>query len=504
MARVTLNRTAVVLVVVLLTVWPAAAASGDVAFFDGFEEGTLTSDWEDNSGSSASSHGVNSDRAYNGTYSFDAYSVAGSDTEVSIATVKEASVPYPTRFTVYANKYHDEGDENDYRIRLIDRQSSATLTISESGSKNPRIIAKDKNGTTTNDTAIANSQLSTGVWTNATMEFNGTKVTAYLGNDSVTIDTTVNWQMTDVRVVLITNGWDGVNLHDIGVAYDDVTVLSDAEELSGDVTDRNDNAIENATVTARQNGTVIDETTTNKAGEYQMMLPSGQYNVTANKTDYHPKTHTVTISDTNESQSFVLVEKDKNLVIDTSQFLQHGEKREYTIYYYERNKNTTELERFDVTADANVTSNNTKAITVDATNHELVATANESINAKVLITAEYQRDNETFTAEQNVTVANLTLDNIKILPGPYRISATFSSPPDSDANPMLVIIIATLVGIVGVRASTSFGGLSLMTMAVMVAWFGGFISHGMMLVTIVTATFIGLNVAANINYGIHR
>lgn len=277
------------------------------------------------------------------------------------------------------------------------------------------------------------------------------------------------------------------------------------EGVTGEVSTRTNDPIENATVKAYQGGSLISETNTSPTGEYSLGLTPGTYNLTVVKDGYHNATATVTVEDdVYTNKSFTLIKKDQRLVINVKSFMHHATTQPYEIFYYERDNKSGELEKYDVTATANLSSNNTNVVTVDEDALEIIATGDETVNQKVELKANYTRDNETYETTTNVTVANVTLSNLKILPTMYRISATLSGEPNGRANPMLVVLIATLVGIVGVRGSTAFGGISLMTITVIVGWFGGFIGLGVTLVTVFMGMFLGLNLAANIDYAIHR
>lgn len=307
------------------------------------------------------------------------------------------------------------------------------------------------------------------------------------------------------------SGGQSLDGRDNGVSYsasdirlDNIT-YSPQPKVSGTVTDRKDDPLNNVTITASRNGSVASSATTNETGEYVLSLPDKDltYNLTASKSNYSTDTATVNATNSHNTRNFQLIKKVDQLSLDAPTFLEHDDTAAYVVEFRRVNNTTNEIETVDVTSNATVTSNNTTILTVDSNARELIATSDESINVVVTVNATYSTGGETYNTSQDVTVANLSLDNIDIIPGVYRVSATFADNPDAaddptkGVNPMLAILVATLVGIVGARGSTSFGGLALMTIALVVAWFAGFVGTGMMLVAVFTATFIGLNLAGN-------
>lgn len=208
----------------------------------------------------------------------------------------------------------------------------------------------------------------------------------------------------------------------------------------------------------------------------------------------HHDDNVVAISTGITYDTFNETQDDEELTLQVKSYLEHNQTAPYTVQFKQTDSNGTILNASDVTNQATVTSGNVSVLVADNPNTEIIATSDTSINATVTVTAEYVRNGTVYQDSTNVTVASLDVSNVDIIPGPGRISASFSD------DGLFAILIATLVGIVAARLSTSFGGLSGMVMALIVAWFGGFISTGIMLVAVFTGAFIGLNVAANIDY----
>lgn len=179
---------------------------------------------------------------------------------------------------------------------------------------------------------------------------------------------------------------------------------------------------------------------------------------------------------------------DPNLQIDTRSYLKHGNSSDYTVYYTDPSTgNTTE-----VTNDSglSINSSNTTVFTLNTTSNRVVATSNTSINARENITATYSG----LTQKKNVTVANATVDNLEILPGVTRLQATYT-----DSN-IVLILIGTMLGVVATRASSAFAGIATIQLVLVAGFFVDLISLGVVLVGLFGALFIGLNLAANIDY----
>jgi hypothetical protein len=61
-------------------------------------------------------------------------------------------------------------------------------------------------------------------------------------------------------------------------------------------------------------------------------------------------------------------------------------------------------------------------------------------------------------------------------------------------------LIATVFAVAAARFSGAFAGLAVAQMIIVVAWFGGYVSFATAAVSLFTALFVGLNLAANVDY----
>lgn len=274
---------------------------------------------------------------------------------------------------------------------------------------------------------------------------------------------------------------------------DEISLNTDPpdDSLSGQVTDQAGDGIEGATV---ETNTSVS-TTTNDTGHYTADLVDGAYNLTAYKDGYVNDTATVTINNPDPTtQDFTLVEDTRALQIDTRLFIEHGETVPYTIIH-----GKADGTRENVTASATVTSDNTSVVTVDTSTFELNATDDVTVNNRTFVTANYTRDDgQELVARQNVTVANKTVENLDILPPVTRFGASISD------RTVQVIILATAVGVAAAIFAGVFAGVAGLTMAMLMGWVIGFVGDGMIIITLITAMFIGMNVAGNVDYTVRR
>lgn len=269
-------------------------------------------------------------------------------------------------------------------------------------------------------------------------------------------------------------------------------------EVSGTVVDQNDDPLQNANVTVRDGSVTVDTLQTDANGSYSIYLDNGTYDFEAWKgtDEYRNDTATVTVDGGPVTQNFTLLAESEQLHLDAPKLLEHGQSRYYDVHFVDENNNA-----IDVTDDANttVTSLNTSIVTVNTTSNELEATTDTAVAARVNVVAEYTHtDGQNYTTTQEVTVASVTLEDAKVLPTTFRYAALLGD------WAIIVFIVAGGVGIVGTRGATPFAGLAGMEMIILIGWFGGYVSTGVMYVSLFAAVFIGLNLAANIDYAIQR
>jgi hypothetical protein len=271
--------------------------------------------------------------------------------------------------------------------------------------------------------------------------------------------------------------------------------------ISGQVTDeQTGDGIANATIniTNSTSGAAVANTTTDGSGFYSVSVENGSYDVKADAEDYFSETESVSIDASSVVQDFQLTPQSAALVLRHRTYLEHGQQTPYTVTF-QNITNGTVAGTEDVTNSATVTSGNVEVVTVNTNEQTLIATQNTSVNERTYIEATYTKDGKTYTARRNITVANQTTENLEILPG----TAVRSSAVLLDTT-IQALIVATFVGIIGARVATAFAGLGMMQMTIVAGWFVGYVSVGMAMVGLFTALFVGLNMAANIDYTVRR
>ena len=179
-----------------------------------------------------------------------------------------------------------------------------------------------------------------------------------------------------------------------------------------------------------------------------------------------------------------------NLVIGSDNYIPYGETTDYTVYNLEGGNDR----RIDVTENATVTSANTSVVTVDESKRELTATADDSVNTRVPISAEYEGQFQT----KEITVASPTVDNLDVLPFLWRISAMFQD------RAFQMILVGLLLSIAATRTASAFAGIGVYQMVLTAGWLIGWVPIGLALVSLFSSLFIGLNIAANIDYTVRR
>lgn len=180
----------------------------------------------------------------------------------------------------------------------------------------------------------------------------------------------------------------------------------------------------------------------------------------------------------------------ENLTIETGQLLQHGERQPYEVVL------ETESGAEDVTDEVTVESLNTSGLTVDEQTNELVATSDTAFNDRVTVRAEHP--NVSGVAMTEVAVTTPEVENLEVLPPVWRITSFLG-----DWTTFL-LLISIGAGIIGTRFATSFLGLAMMEIVLIIGWFGGYLSRGLMVISVFAALFIGLNLVANIDYQVQR
>lgn len=174
------------------------------------------------------------------------------------------------------------------------------------------------------------------------------------------------------------------------------------------------------------------------------------------------------------------------LEVDTRSLYQPGATHSYTVNQITYlSDNTTEVE--DVTEEANVTTTNTSLLSVNESGHTLSATDDANTSTWVRVDATVGG----VSGCTNVIVAQPTVENLELVPGIWRFYAVFAD------SAIFFLLLASLLSVPASRFASAFAGLGVAEMVIVVGWFAGYIPLGIMLLSVFTAIFIGLNLAEN-------
>lgn len=278
--------------------------------------------------------------------------------------------------------------------------------------------------------------------------------------------------------------------------------------VSGKVQNIDNIGIAGATVS--NNGTAPD-TQTNSAGNYNISLVNGTYQLNATKQDFNRDTAIITVNGSDVTQHFTLLKNGSQFQLQANPYMEHGSTQSYKIVYT-RNLGNGQLHAADLTNQANISSNNTSVVTVDTSANELIATTNEDINNQVNITANYTDQNGKFWEDTvQITVANQTMENIDIMP-PSQYVNTFLGVGESGTvyglgSEIQWILLAVIFGaVIGAVGDNEWIGLAGITIFIIIFWLIGPISLGILMISVLFAIAIGLvliDVPSRTNVDVH-
>lgn len=163
-------------------------------------------------------------------------------------------------------------------------------------------------------------------------------------------------------------------------------------------------------------------------------------------------------------------------------------------YGYEVYRVGPDMNKQNVTANASVESSNSSILSVDQQAHTLTAVDDENVSTWVRVNATTS-DNEGCV---NVMVASNEVENMELLPGVWRWVAVLQD------STLFALLIAVFLAVAVTRFSTSWGGLAIGQMTLTVGWLAGYVDWVMAAVSLFVVLFIGLNLAANIDYSVRR
>lgn len=249
-------------------------------------------------------------------------------------------------------------------------------------------------------------------------------------------------------------------------------------KVNGTVTDTDGDPINNVRV-ADGNG---NNTTTATDGLWNMTLQDGTYTLTASKTGYVNKSKEITVDGAPVTVNFTLNQTE--LELEINRWMAHDSKQGYKVY--QRTGDTL----LDVTDNATVESSNSSIVEVFESNNTLVATSDVNVSARVIINATY--DNQ--TVSKNVTVANRTLENIKIMP-PEQWVASFlglgEGPHGIASEVQWILFIVFIMSVAARMIDNPWAGIGSGMLTGILIWVLEYVSLGIVL----TTTFFGIFIA---------
>lgn len=230
------------------------------------------------------------------------------------------------------------------------------------------------------------------------------------------------------------------------------------------------------------NGSEKDSTDSN--GYYSITLENGTYNVTYAKDLYKNEYYEDTFIQQNKTIDITL-NPTRSLELNVPNLLKPNETVDYTVYYnvpaYDTHKNVNDQ--------ATVISNNSSIISVDSTNFELNA---KSITAQTWVNASYGG----YAVNKRITVAEIKLENIAILPSEYWVQAAMGWDEDQaewgmGSEIQWIFLAILLGGFVAWKMRNEYTGLGVITMLIILFWVIGYVSLGPVLAGVFYAIFAG-------------
>lgn len=383
--------------------------------------------------------------------------------------------------------YHISNSE----LTSVDVNSDTGQVVATTMGDDPGVKVWDNTGTLQHEGL--NSNINHAVWEeNSNRIYTGTNTgsTVYSFDENLNTDWSKNTGLNGMLSVNTDNTGNQLKVifggRNSGTIYQYTTDTNSLSEqsVSGYIFDDETNEpLPNASIEADYNGSIIATAESGSDGSYSFSAINRTYNVTTTHPDYIRNESNLTINGTVENYNISLIPKASVFDFSVTNYLNHGDTAEYRTYLSGQG-----LYRQNITENTTVTSANSNIISVNENSYEITATSNESIAETVQLTAEYTNENnETFAATKNVTVANVSLENIEILPPTQRIPALIgTSPGGSSDNPgagyFQLLFVALVIGAGVARVTNPYGGLVTTEFIMILAWTQELMSLGLLLV----------------------
>lgn len=311
------KKTLVVLIALSLITSPVVAQS--LLFFDGFEDGNYTPEWEESFVSGSSGASVTDTVAYEGDFSAE---TTASDSGAVELQRNQSEDGYP-QVEAWI-RFNSTSDDYGYALRFKATNESVNprrvaLRVEDTGI---RIREVNDTNDDINEKHISDSAPAEGEWRYFRLTFlSSDRVRATYGNTQVEMAVDQDWDR-ETWTAMLTN--DGSSTGTVNVYYDNIAVYK-SHVLDGTVTSQSGSAIENATVYV---GDKRAETDAN--GDYIIPLDNGTYDYEVTAAGYQDAEGEVVVE--GRSSLDVTLEPDLDVIsLDVPERVGHDERAGYTL-----------------------------------------------------------------------------------------------------------------------------------------------------------------------------
>jgi len=199
------------------------------------------------------------------------------------------------------------------------------------------------------------------------------------------------------------------------------------------------------------------------------------------------------------NESGVVIAENESLTLDVRYYMQPNSTYPLSVYHHPTNYTRNEVTNQSTISIENVTFDGADVITYNNTSQTVSTINNSTVAERVNITATYDTGNGTVNDTQQVVVAAPTVDNLAILPnGLIRTLAVLTD------GTLQALLVAALLSVPAARFTNAFAGLAVAEVVVVIGWLAGYTTLGIAMLSVFMAMFVGLNLAANIDYAISR
>lgn len=256
--------------------------------------------------------------------------------------------------------------------------------------------------------------------------------------------------------------------------------------VSGNVTNEQNNTISNATVEIKNSsGITVANLTTDINGSWNTTLQTGDYTITVKKGGYEDNTKSFSVGTSDKIVNTELIALEEELIIELQKWMYPNTTQHYKGIYLPSSGYTI------VTDKLTVTSDNTSVIAVNESTNQLIAQPNVNNTANVTFEYKYLK------VTKEITVSHRTLEYIHILPSTQWASAVLGLDDPNTEYGMgsemqwifVAIILSSLLASIG---DNEWIGLGSIIMVMTLLWILDNVGLGMVLSTLFFGLFLAL------------